>query len=65
MMEFRPWTTRYEGDPRFDEVLKDVDLYVSVALSLAEGKDFLPQLDTPEKFSSMYWRLWMRKKRWT
>ena len=40
----------YSGDLRFAEVLKDVDLYVSVALSLAEGKDFLPRLDTPLKF---------------
>ncbi|MDX2431164.1 MAG: DUF3160 domain-containing protein, partial [Bacteroides sp.] len=45
--------THYESDPRFSEVLKDVDLYVSVALSLAEGAVFLPQLDTPEKFSSV------------
>lgn len=42
--------TKYGNDARFGEVLKDVDLYVSVALSLAEGELFHPQLDTPEKF---------------
>ncbi len=45
--------TRYEGDGRFTEVLKDVDLYVSVALSLSEGIDFPPQIDTQEKFDEV------------
>lgn len=45
--------TSYEDDERFAEVLKDVDLYVSVALSLAEGKAFPPQLDTEVKFDEV------------
>ncbi len=44
---------KYGGDPRFDSVLTDVDLYVSVALSLAEGIEFLPKLDSPEKFHAV------------
>ncbi len=43
----------YAGDTRFEEVLKDVDLYISMALSLAEGKNYLPQSDTPEKFNQV------------
>jgi len=43
----------YADDGRYAVVLKDVDLYVSVALSLAEGAEFLPQLDTPEKFNEI------------
>ncbi len=45
--------TSYEGDDRFTEVLKDVDLYISVALSLAEGDAFPPQLDTQGKFDEV------------
>lgn len=45
--------TGYAGDTRFGEVLKDVDLYISMALSLAEGEDYLPQADTPEKFNQV------------
>ena len=41
----------YADDVRFDAVLKDVDLYISVALSLAEGENYLPQWDTPETFN--------------
>lgn len=41
---------RYGGDARFGEVLKDVDLYISVALTLAEQGPFEPQYDTPEKY---------------
>lgn len=42
--------SKYGDDPRFSEVLKDVDLYVSVALSLAEGRENLPRYDLPEKY---------------
>jgi hypothetical protein len=41
----------YAGDSRFDDVVKDVDLYISVALSLAEGATWAPQLDIPEKYN--------------
>jgi len=34
----------YGQDPRFAHVLADVDLYIAVARSLAEGEAFLPQL---------------------
>ncbi len=44
---------KYSSDPRLEEVLKDIDLYVSMALSLAEGSAFLPKLDTPEKFHAL------------
>ncbi len=44
---------KYGSDHRFDEVLKDVDLYISVARSLAEGEEFFPQLDNPGKFSEV------------
>jgi Protein of unknown function (DUF3160)/Secretion system C-terminal sorting domain len=43
----------YADDSRFDAVLKDVDLYISVARSLAEGKNHLPQWDGPEKFNQV------------
>ncbi len=40
----------YSGEGRFVEILKDVDLYISVALSLADDKEFLPQYDTQDKY---------------
>ena len=40
----------YSEDERFVVILKDVDLYISVALSLAEGSERLPQYDAPEKY---------------
>ena len=43
----------YADDSRFDAILEDVDLYISVAISLAEGKNFLPQWDGPEKFNEV------------
>jgi hypothetical protein len=44
---------RYDSDSRFDEVLKDVDLYVAMARSLAEGKEYLPQVGGREKFDEL------------
>lgn len=46
-------SAKYGSDVRLTEALKDVDLYVSVALSLAEGSAFLPQLDEEEKFNEV------------
>lgn len=44
---------RYAADSRFEDVLKDVDLYIAVALSLAEGEACLPQYDTPDKYNQL------------
>lgn len=40
----------YAADQRFEKIIRDVDLYISVALSLAEGKERQPRYDTSEKF---------------
>lgn len=40
----------YVSDSRFDEAVGDVDLYISVALSLAENRTFLPRFETVEKY---------------
>jgi hypothetical protein len=45
--------SKYSGDTRFADVIKDVDLYISVARSLAMGEEYLPQFDTPEKFEEV------------
>ncbi|MGW8314902.1 MAG: DUF3160 domain-containing protein [Bacteroidales bacterium] len=42
--------SKYGSDSRFTEILSDVDLYVTVALSLAEGRERLPQYDTPDRY---------------
>jgi len=44
---------KYAGDERFEEVLKDVDLYISVALTLAEDKEYLPQSDTRSTYDQV------------
>lgn len=49
----QPLAAKYDQDERLGSALKDVDLYVSVALSLLEGEAFLPQLDIPEKFQAV------------
>lgn len=41
---------KYQDDPRFSEILGDVDLYVAVARSLARGEEFLPQYDSPGQY---------------
>lgn len=51
--EFPTLVGKYSGDERFHEVLKDVDLYISMALSLAEGKEFAPQYDNPLKYNEV------------
>lgn len=51
--DLQSMAAKYEDDERLGDALKDVDLYVSVALSLAEGGEFKPQLDTPEKFNTV------------
>ncbi len=43
----------YSDDERFAEVLSDVDLYISVALSLAEGEEYLPQFGSLAKFQEV------------
>jgi len=45
--------TSYSDDNRFENILRDVDLYISVALSLAEDKEYLPQFDTPVKYNEV------------
>ena len=44
---------KYAEDTRFTFVLNDVDLYISIALSLAEGDKYLPQYDTPGKYNDV------------
>lgn len=47
---FSELVNNYGDDSRLTEVLKDVDLYVAVACTLAEGREILPQYDTPESY---------------
>ena len=51
--EFPNLVNTYAGDDRFHEILKDVDLYISVALSLAEGQEYPPQYDKQLKFQEV------------
>jgi hypothetical protein len=51
--EFPSLVNTYANDDRFHEILKDVDLYISVALSLAEGQEFAPQYDNQLKFQEV------------
>jgi hypothetical protein len=51
--EFPKLASNYAADVRFQEVLKDVDLYVSVALTLAEGQEYGPQFGDPKKFQEV------------
>ena len=44
---------KYSGDQRYAEVLKDVDLYISVALSLAGEDEYIPQYGTREKYDQV------------
>jgi len=50
---FPTMVTKYSGDDRFQETLKDVDLYLSVALSLAMGEEHPPQFDNRLKFDEV------------
>lgn len=43
----------YSEDQRYNEILKDVDLFICVALSLAEDKPYLPQFDTRIKYDEV------------
>ncbi len=43
----------YSTDTRYVDVLKDVDLFISVALSLAEDKEYFPQYDTQVQFKEL------------
>jgi hypothetical protein len=52
-VQFPSLVEKYGEDGRFEVILKDVDLYVTVALSLLEGKERPPQYDTPEKFNEV------------
>ena len=45
--------SKYSSDPRFDDVLADVDLYVSVAYSLLLGKTYTPRFHGPEKYNEI------------
>ena len=51
--QFPTLMDRYSDDSRFGDILKDVDLYISVALSLAEDKEVLPQYDTQSKYKQV------------
>jgi hypothetical protein len=54
MYEYFPTVvSKYSGDSRFVEILKDVDLYISVARSLAMGEEYSPQYDTRDKFDEV------------
>ncbi len=51
MYEYFPTVaTGYSGDNRFDAIIKDVELYLSVALSLAENMEYLPRYGSPAKY---------------
>ncbi|HDS08531.1 MAG TPA: DUF3160 domain-containing protein [Bacteroides sp.] len=43
----------YASDERYSESLKDVDLFIAVPLSLAEGAEYLPQFDSREKYDEV------------
>lgn len=45
--------TNYSDDERYGEILKDVDLYIAVALSLAEGEEYTPQYDAKVKYNEV------------
>jgi hypothetical protein len=45
--------SKYISDPRFNDVLADVDLYVSVAYSLLLDKTYAPQSHQPEKYNEI------------
>ena len=47
---FPAMAENYADDQRYVEVLQDVDLYVAVAFSLAEGRERLPQYGSPDKY---------------
>lgn len=51
--QFPMMANGYSDDARFVEVLSDVDLYVSVALSLAEGEEYAPQFGPRSKFQEV------------
>lgn len=44
---------KYSADLRLSDPLKDVDLYVSIARSLAYGENYYPQAQTKEKFNEI------------
>jgi hypothetical protein len=44
---------KYSSDSRFNDVLADVDLYVSVAYSLLLNKTYAPQSHQPEKYNEI------------
>ena len=50
---FPSLVSNYGDDGRFGEILKDVDLYISMALSLAEGEVYAPQYDNPDKYQEV------------
>ena len=45
--------SKYSSDSRFDDVLADVDLYVSVAYSLLLDKTYTPRSHQPEKYNEI------------
>ena len=45
--------SKYSGDVRLNEVLADVDLYVSVAYSLATNKTYAPQSQPPDQYNEV------------
>ncbi len=51
--QFPNLALNYSDDDRFVEVLRDVDLYISVALSLVEGRAYAPQFDGTAKFDAI------------
>ncbi len=51
--QFPQLAESYGGDQRFVKVLEDVDLYVSVALSLSEGATYAPQYGSIETFEEV------------
>lgn len=44
---------KYSADDRYSEVLNDVDLYIAVARSLAEGERFAPQIGNGIKYDEV------------
>jgi hypothetical protein len=44
---------KYKDDARYEDALKDVDLYISVPLSLLSGEDHYPQLQTADQYNEI------------
>jgi hypothetical protein len=51
--QFPTLVSSYSGDAKLVDALKDVDLYVSVALTLSMGEEYKPQYDNVTRFNEV------------